>query len=53
VTKSKSLNVYTERYSPQQSIILSAENIKIHKTRLYVPIYAAGLLANMLLKQKL
>ena len=53
VTKSKSLNVYTERFSPHQSIILSAGNVKTHNSRLYVPIYAAGLLVKMLSKQKL
>lgn len=52
VTKSKSLNVYIERYSPQQSIILSAGNVKTHNSRLYVPVYAAGLLVKMLSKQK-
>ena len=52
VTKSKSLNIYKERYSPQQSIILSAENVKTHNSRLYVPLYAAGLLVKMLSKSR-
>ena len=48
VTKSKSLNVFEERYHPQQSIILSAWNVKTHGSRLYVPIYAAGRLGRLL-----
>ena len=52
VTKSKSLKVYTERYCPQQSIILSAENVKTHNARLYVPVYAVGLVVKLLLRQK-
>ncbi len=52
VTKSKSLKVYIERYCPQQSIILSAENVKTHNSRLYVPVYAVGLLVKLLLRQK-
>ena len=52
VTQSKSLSVFRDRYSPQQSIVLSAKNVKICGSRLYVPIYAAGRLANLLSGQK-
>lgn len=52
VTKSKSLNVFIERYNPQQSIILSAGNVKTHRSRLYVPVYAVGRLVRLLLMQK-
>lgn len=49
VTQSKSLKVFMERYHPQQSIILSAGNVKVSGSRLYVPIYAAGRLVKLLL----
>jgi len=49
VTQSKSLNVFEKRYHPQQSIVLSAWNVKTHDSRLYVPIYAAGRLGKLLL----
>lgn len=49
VTQSKSLNVFEERYHPQQSIVLSARNVKTHGSRLYVPVYAAGRLGKLLL----
>ena len=52
VTQSKSLSVFRDRYSPQQSIVLSAKNVEICGSRLYVPIYAAGRLANLLSGQK-
>lgn len=42
VTRSKSLNVFEQRYHPKQSIVLSAKNVKISGSRLYVPIYSAG-----------
>ncbi len=48
VTQSKSLNVFEKRYHPQQSIVLSAWNVKTHGSRLYVPIYAAGRLGRFL-----
>ncbi len=52
VTKSKSLNVFEKRYHPQQSVVLSAWNIKTHGFRLYVPIYAAGRLGRLLLHDR-
>jgi predicted AAA+ superfamily ATPase len=52
VTQSKSLNVFVERYQPQQNIILSGKNVKIYGSRLYMPIYAAGRLVRLLLMQK-
>jgi len=52
VTQSKSLNVFVERYHPQQSIILSAGNVKLRGSRLYMPVYAAGWLVRLLLMQK-
>ncbi|MCK5509456.1 MAG: DUF4143 domain-containing protein [Desulfobacterales bacterium] len=48
VTKSKSLNVFEERYHPQQSVVLSALNLKTHGSRLYIPIYAIGRLRRLL-----
>ncbi|MCK4506474.1 MAG: ATP-binding protein [Candidatus Aegiribacteria sp.] len=51
VTQSKSMNVFMERYQPRQNIILSAKNVNSCGSRLYVPIYAAGRLANLLLSQ--
>jgi predicted AAA+ superfamily ATPase len=51
VTQSKSMNVFVERYQPRQNIILSAKNVNSCGSRLYVPIYAAGRLANLLLSQ--
>ncbi|MCD4774887.1 MAG: AAA family ATPase [Candidatus Aegiribacteria sp.] len=48
VTQSKSMNVFVERYQPRQNIILSAKNVKTCGSRLHVPIYAAGRLANLL-----
>ena len=52
VTQSKSLNVFVERYRPQQSIMLSAKNVKICGSRLRIPLYAAGRLVKLLLTQK-
>jgi predicted AAA+ superfamily ATPase len=49
VTQSKSLNVFEERYHPQQSIVLSAWNVKTRGSRLYAPVYAAGRLVRLLL----
>ena len=49
VTQPKSLNVFEERYHPQQSIVLSAWNVKTCGSRLYAPIYAAGRLGRLLL----
>lgn len=51
VTQSKSLNVFVERYRPQQSIILNARNLKISGLRLRVPLYAAGQLMKLLVTQ--
>ncbi|MBU0566763.1 hypothetical protein KKC52_01760, partial [bacterium] len=48
VTQSKSLKVFMERYHPRQSIVLSAGNVKVRGSRLYVPIYAAGRLVKLL-----
>ncbi len=48
VTRSKSLNVFEERYHPRQSIVLSARNVKMQGSRLYAPIYAAGRLGRLL-----
>jgi hypothetical protein len=42
VTQSKSLKVYTERYSPPRVYILSANNISRKNIVRYLPIYAAG-----------
>ena len=50
VTQSKSLKVFEERFHPQQSYVLSAQNVKEDGPRLYVPLYMAGRLASMLLK---
>jgi len=44
VTHSKSLSVYEERYQPQKSYILSARNGGSNENRIFVPIYAAGVL---------
>lgn len=51
-TRSKSLNVFMERYHPPQGVILSAGNMKKSGSRLYVPVYAAGRLARLLLQQR-
>jgi len=50
VTRSKSLNVFEERYHPRQSIVLSARNVKTDGSRLYAPVYAAGRLGRLLLE---
>lgn len=50
VTQSKSLKVFIERYHPQQSIVLSGNNVKVHGSWLYVPVYAAGRLVKLLLE---
>ncbi|MBU1947677.1 MAG: DUF4143 domain-containing protein, partial [Candidatus Eisenbacteria bacterium] len=52
VTRSKSLNVYEERYSPQKSIVLSARNIESRNPRIHVPIYLAGAIKNHLMKRE-
>lgn len=51
VTQSKSLKIFMERYHPQQSIVLSGNNVKVHGSWLYVPVYAAGRLVKLLLEQ--
>ncbi len=48
VTRSKSLNVYQERYKPEKSIILSAKSPTIKGQRVYLPIYAASRLYDIL-----
>lgn len=45
VTRSKSLNIFEERYAPRQSIVLSARNIESRGTRRHIPIYLAGAVA--------
>jgi len=52
VTRSKSLNVFEERYHPRQSIVLSARNVKTQGSWLYAPIYAAGQLGRLLLENR-
>jgi len=39
VTHSKSLKVYTERYSPKWSIVISAKNFHKSGNRIYLPLY--------------
>lgn len=48
VTKSKSLNVFKEKYKPKRSIIFSARNMSINKSSgiLSLPLYLAGSLGN-------
>jgi len=41
VTRSKSLTVFEKSYHPKQSIILSANNLRISGSRIYAPIYLA------------
>lgn len=48
VTKSKSLNVFEERYHPPLSIVLSAKNAARREKRWNLPIYAAGRLPELL-----
>ncbi len=43
-----SLNVFEKRYHPQQSVVLSALNVKTHGSRLYIPIYTVGRLRRLL-----
>ncbi|MBN1472432.1 MAG: ATP-binding protein [Syntrophaceae bacterium] len=44
VTHSKSLSVYEERYKPERSFIISARNGGRIDKRIFVPLYAAGVL---------
>jgi len=53
VTQSKSLDVFVERYHPERSVVLIAGNVKMHGSRLHVPVYAAGRLVRFLLMHKL
>lgn len=42
VTQSKSLKVYTDRYHPSKSYILSANNVKHSNSRHHLPLYMAA-----------
>jgi len=44
VTHSKSLSVYEEKFHPEKSFILSARNGGRNENRIFVPLYAAGVL---------
>jgi hypothetical protein len=48
VTRSRSLTVYSERYRPRISYVLSARNTAIQGDRRCLPIYRAGALARAL-----
>ena len=52
ITKSKSLKVFEERYSPRQSIIFSGKNVNISGEREYYPIYAAGWVLKKLIENR-
>jgi hypothetical protein len=42
VTNAKSLGVFQSRYNPRSAVILSARNLGRQGSRMYIPLYAAG-----------